>query len=148
MQFVHATPAYGAHARQLMQLGVFEVNRSGHYRYFVWLGSWGTSPTHSAASHRDQLESVVLFADGEPLSLSLSGWASNSAGLTRPPFHRPVASAVEAYYEVTPDVLRMIATSTQLSIEAGGADSRRFEPWDAQLAARRDLNYFVETVLR
>lgn len=85
---------------------------------------------------------------GEPISLSLSGWAPDAAGISQPAFHLPVARTVEAYYRVTPDVLRMIAAARDLSIEAGGAGSRRFQPWDAQLGARRDLETFAATVLR
>ena len=52
---------------------------------------------------RDDLESIVIFADGEPLLFELSGWTPDTIGASEPVYVKPMASAADAYYQVTMD---------------------------------------------
>ena len=63
------TPAQAAYARDYAQVGPIQVNRSGSFQYFLWVGSWATMQTTDILEHRDGFESIVIFADGEPLIL-------------------------------------------------------------------------------
>jgi hypothetical protein len=136
-------PAHAAHARNLVSLGPLQVNRSGHYQYFLWLGIWNTNHTVSEADGRDGFDSIVLFVDGEPLTLDVSGWTPDTIGASAPVYMQPVASALDAYYEVTVDQLRVIAEGDDLSILTTGFRSHSFELWDEQIAARADFRRFV-----
>lgn len=140
------TPGYGAYARNFIQLGAIEVNRSGNYLYFLWLGIWNTDQVGGAAEHRDGFESIVLFVDGEPLLLDNAGWTQAALGVSAAPYAKPVASSVDAYYRVTPDQLRRLSNATDIGLQSNGVVPRRFELWDEQRVARRNLAAFVERV--
>ena len=66
-------PAHAANARNFVSLGPLQANRSGRYEYFIWLGIWTTNHSVDGLGGRDGFDSIVLFADGEPLTLDLSG---------------------------------------------------------------------------
>jgi hypothetical protein len=40
MVFYHDVSGRAAHARDYVYLAPIEVNRSGNYRYYLWLGIW------------------------------------------------------------------------------------------------------------
>jgi len=133
-----------AHARNYVHLGPLEVNRSGSYRYFLWLGIWNTMQDAAVVGSRDGFESIVIFADGEPLSLDVSGWTPAAIGASESAYLKPVSSAADAYYEVTVDHLRLIAASGDLRLQTTGSSPRNFELWNQQSAARADLRVFLE----
>jgi hypothetical protein len=85
----------------------------------------------------------VIFADGEPLALEVSGWSQAAIGASEPVYVRPVASATDAYYEVTVDHLRLIAASEDIRIQSTGPRPRSYELWDKQESARESLNEFL-----
>lgn len=136
-------PAQAAYARNLVSLGPLQINRSGHYQYFLWLGIWNTNFKASEANGRDGFDSIVLFADGEPLTLDVSGWTPSTISASEPVYLQPVASALDAYYEVTVDQLRLIAEADDLSLLTTGFRSQSFELWDEQVGARQDFKRFV-----
>jgi hypothetical protein len=133
-----------AHARNLVHLGPVEVNRSGDFRYFIWLGIWNTLQNTAVGDNRDGFESIVILADGEPLSLDLTGWTAAAIGATTPVYTKPVASAADAYYEVTVDHLRLIAGARDLRIQAGGNQNHAFDLWDQQKAAKAAIRSFLD----
>ena len=136
-------PAHAAYAKNLVSLGPLQVNQSGHYRYFLWLGIWNTNFKASEASGRDGFDSIILFVDGEPLALEISGWTPSTIGASAPVYPQPVASALNAYYEVTVDQIRFIAEAKDLSLRTSGFTSLSFELWDEQLAARQAFRTFL-----
>lgn len=141
------TPAQAAYARDYAQLGPIQVNRSGSYQYYLWIGSWATMQTSSVSEHRDGFESIVVFADGEPLALELSGWTPDAIGASEPTYLKPVASSTDAYYQVTIDQIRMIGEATDIRLRTGGSSPREYEPWDDQTAARAAFARFLEIAL-
>ena len=140
-------PAHAAFARNFVSLGPLQVNRGGHHRFFVWLGLWNTNQTVSVADRRDGFDSIVLFVNGEPLTLDLAGWTPDAIGASEPVYPQPVASALDAYYEVTADQIRLIANSDDVSLRTTGAAARSFEPWDDQAEARQSFRKFLSQVI-
>lgn len=133
-----------AFARDFIHMGPVQVNRMGGYRYYLWFGIWSTIPTDDPETQRDGFESVTLFANGEPLQLQLAGWTGSSIGASGDVYVKPVASAADAYYEVTLDQVRLIADSSDLRILTSGPDSTSFELWDSQASAFRSIRQFID----
>jgi hypothetical protein len=136
-------PAQAAFARNYVHVGPIQVNRSGDYHYFLWLGVWNNMQAVDSASQRDGLSSIVIFADGEPLSLEISGWTPDAIGTSEPVYLKPVASSTDAYYRVTADQIRIIAEASDIRLRTSGISPREFEPWDGQLVARNELREFL-----
>lgn len=142
--FYRDTPSQAAYARNFLQLGPIQVNRSGSYRYYLWLGVWNTMQVTDLSEHREGLESVVILADGEPLMLELTGWTPASIGTSEPIYLKPVASATDAYYEVTADQIRLIADAKEIRVRSTGAFPREFQPWDDQASVNNSLAEFLK----
>jgi len=139
--------ATAAFARNYVNLAPVQVNRSGVYRYYLWLGIWNTMQAANMADHRDGFDSIVIFADGEPLVLDVSGWTPDSIGASEPVYIKPVASATDAYYEVTADQIRLIAAARDIRLQTGGRPVKEFSLWDTQKTARNSLNEFLLAAL-
>jgi len=133
-----------AYARDYVNLGPFQVNRMGDYRYYIWLGIWTTLPSDISGDQRDGFESVTLFADGEPLTLRLAGWTPSAFGGSEDVYIKPVASAADAYYEVTFDQIRLIAASSDLRLLTSGPYQVSYELWDSQRSAMNAFRQFVD----
>lgn len=132
-----------AYARDYVHIGPLEVNRSGTYSYYLWLGIWNTMQDTRSGEPRDGFDSVVVFADGEPLPLEIAGWTPAAIGASEHAYLKPVASAADAYYSVTVDQLRMIAEAKDLRLQSSGPQGKSYEPWDSQANARAGLNEFL-----
>ena len=132
-------PAHAAHARNFVSIGPLEVNRSGQYQYFLWLGIWNTNHSASIDDHREGFDSILIFVDGEPLQLDVGGWTPEAIGASEPVYPKPVASAIDAYYPVTADQIRLIARSSSIELRTTGFSPRTFEAWDEQTAARESF---------
>ena len=133
-----------AFARDFIHMGPVQVNRMGDYRYYLWFGIWSTIPEVDPAEQRDGFESVTLFVNGEPLQLQLAGWTGTSIGASGDVYVKPVASAADAYFEVTLDQVRLIAGANDLRILTSGPDPTNFELWDNQASAFRSLRQFTD----
>jgi len=140
-------PSQAAYARNYVHLGPIQVNRSGMYRYYLWIGIWNTMQVANMSEHRDGFDSIVVFADGEPLTLELAGWTPESIGASEPTYLKPVASTADAYYEVTADQIRLIADASDIRVQATGTSPREFQLWDQQTAARSSLSEFLYRAL-
>ncbi len=136
-------PAHAAFARNYVHVGPIQVNRSGDYQYYLWLGVWNNMQAADATLRRDGLESIVIFADGEPLSLEVSGWTPDAIGTSEPVYLKPVASSTDAYYRVTADQIRLIAEATDIRLRTSGARPREFAPWNGQMTARNEFQEFL-----
>jgi hypothetical protein len=135
--------AYAAHARDYVYLGPVEINRMGNNSYFLWLGIWSTMSDESRSAERDGFESVILYADGEPLPLEFAGWTLEAIGVSKPVYVKPVASAADAYYRVTVDQIRFIAESSDIQLRVGTAQPKSYALWDKQGAAHASIRAFV-----
>jgi hypothetical protein len=132
-----------AYARDFVHLAPLEVNRSGEYRYYLWLGIWNTMADARSEQSRDGFESIVIFADGEPLPLEVAGWTVAAVGASEPVYLKPVASAADAYYQVSVDELRLISEAKDVRLQATGSRSVAYEPWDDQKAGKASLAEFL-----
>ena len=135
--------AYAAHARDFVYMGPVEVNRMGARSHYLWLGIWSTIRDDERLSpDRDGFESVVLFVDGEPFPLELAGWTLDAIGVSEPVYVKPVASAADAYYHITLNQVRRLATAKRIDLRVGAAKPRAYELWDQQESARAALEEF------
>jgi hypothetical protein len=141
--FYRDNNARAAYARDFAYVAPVAVNQMGEDNYFLWLGIWSSLEHHIAAEQRDGFESIVLFADGEPMRLDVEGWTLSTIGVSQPVYNKPTASAADAYYAVTLDQIRLIAQSTDLRLSAGTDRSVTYEPWDSQKTAMSELREFV-----
>ena len=139
-------PAAAAYARNVIHMGPIEVNRSGNYRYFLWVGIWNTMQPAGTDTSRDGFETIVIVVDGEPMTLELAGWTPAAIGTSAPVYSKPVASAADAYYPVTIDQLRFIAEGRDISLRTTGTSKREFALWSAQNEAREGLFTFLDSV--
>ena len=145
MVFYRDVAGRAAFARDFVHVAPLEVNRSGRYRYYLWLGIWNTMHNAPAAASRDGFESIVIFADGEPLLLDISGWTPGAIGASEPVHIKPVASAADAYYEVTVDQLRLIAEARSIRLQPIESRGVTYEPWDDLASARAGLVEFLQS---
>lgn len=143
MIFYRDVSGRAAHARDFVYVAPLEVNRSGSYRYYLWLGIWTLMKNAGADGQRDGFESVVVFADGEPLPLEVAGWTADAIGASEPVYMKPVGSAADAYYEVTIDQLRVIAEAKEVRLLSTGPRRESYEPWDDQKSAKASLIEFL-----
>jgi hypothetical protein len=135
--------AYAAHARDFVYLGPVEINRMGANSYYLWLGIWSTMKDEIRSAQRDGFESVILYADGEPLPLELAGWTLDAIGVSEPVYVKPVASAADAYYRVTVDQIRLIAESSDIQLRVGTAQPKSYALWDKQGSANVSIRAFI-----
>lgn len=138
--------AISAHARDYVYVGPIETNDMGRRRYFLWLGVWSTSEKSSRASELDEFESIVIYADGEPLGLNVTGWNPAAIGVSDAVYVKPVASATDAFYAVTIDQIRMIAEARDVELRTGPTASGHYLRWEASAAAAAGLRAFVQEV--
>jgi hypothetical protein len=139
-------PAAAAYARTVIHMGPVEINRSGDYRYFLWVGIWNTMQSAAAITSRDGFETIVIVVDGEPMTLDLAGWTPAAIGASVPVYVKPVASAADAYYAVTVDQLRFVAEAGDIRLRTTGSRPREFSLWSTQHEARRSLLAFLDRV--
>jgi hypothetical protein len=118
----------------------------GHRDYFIWLGIWGSSDSADRSSQMNDFETVVMLADGEPLTLEVKGWTLSAIGTSDPVYAKPVASATDAYYSVTIDQIRLIAEARDIEIRAGTTSAKQFIPWDTSPSGNSALIRFVQDV--
>ena len=95
---------------------------------------------------RDGFESIVVFADGEPLPLQIAGWTATAIGASESVYLKPVASAADAYYEVTLDQLRLISEAKDIRLQSTGTRRGSYEPWDDQKSAKAGLLEFLASI--
>lgn len=139
-------PAAAAYARNLVHLGPVEINRSGEYRYYLWVGIWNTLQSAEAVLSRDGFDTIIVTVDGESMALELVGWTPAAIDTSAPVYLRPVASASEAYYPLTVDQIRFIAEARNLTLRTTGNAPREYNLWSGQQSAREALLAFLDRV--
>ena len=144
MIFYRDVSGRAAYARDYVHVAPLRVNRGGAYRYYLWLGIWNTMEDARTDLARDGFESIVIFADGEPLPLDITGWTADAIGASEPVYLKPVASAADAYFEVTSDQLRLISEAKDIRLQSAGPRTESYEPWDDQTVARAGLIEFLD----
>jgi hypothetical protein len=139
-------PAAAAYARNVVHLGPVEVNRSGEYRYYLWIGIWDTLQSTNASLSRDGFETIIITVDSESMALDLAGWTPAAIDTSAPVYLRPVASASEAYYPLTVDQIRFIAEARSVTLRTTGNSPREYDLWSGQQSARQALLAFLDQV--
>ena len=139
-------PAAAAYARNVVHLGPVEVNRSGEYRYFLWVGIWNTLQAADTSLSRDGFETIIITVDGESMALDLAGWTPAVIDTSTPVYLRPVASAAEAYYPLTVDQIRVIAEARSVTLRTTGDSPREYDLWSRQQGARQAMVAFLDRV--
>lgn len=143
MIFFRDNSGQAAHARDYIYVGPIEVNRMGARSHYLWLGIWSTiRDDERQLDNRAGFDNVILFVDGEPFPLELAGWTLDSIGVTEPVYVKPVASAADAYYEVTLDQIRLLAAAQRIELRVGSVRPMHYELWDQQGPARDALVEF------
>jgi len=145
--FYRDRSAQAAYAKDYVYLGPIEVNNMGTRDYFIWLGVWGSSDLTDRSLAMNDFETVVVYADGEPLSLDVKGWTPASIGLSEAPYVRPIASATEVYYRVTIDQIRLMAEARDLEIRAGSTGPRHYIAWESAATTAASMQTFLRKVL-
>lgn len=135
--------AYAAHARDYVYMGAVEINRMGANSYYLWLGIWSTMQDDKRSAERDGFDTVIIYADGEPLPLELAGWTLDAIGVSEPVYVKPVASAADAYYRVTVDQIRLIAESSDIQLRVGTTRPKSYALWDKQGSANASIRAFI-----
>ena len=130
-------------AKDFVYVAPVAVNRGGNYRYFIWLGIWTVAGEESPDAARDGFESILLIADDEPLHLEITRWTVAAIGASEPVYSKPVASATDAYYELTLEQLRPLAEAEHLRLHIGGDARDMFEPWDDQRRGKAAILEFI-----
>ena len=144
LRFYRDISGRAAHARDFLYLGPLWVNTMGDYRYYLWIGAWSTHASfRDDTKRRDALEAVTIMADGEPLSFELATWTHDDAGVSTPVYDKPVATAVDAYYRVTLDQVRLLAEARELTIILATGNNARYELWSDESRGREALQRFV-----
>ena len=138
--------AQSAFGRDYVYLGPLEINNMGERRYYLWLGIWSTSDSVDRSATLDKFESVVIYADGEPLSLQLAGTTLGSIGVSEPVYVKPTASATDAFYAVTIDQIRVVAESRDLELRVGSFKPAQYIPWDTAETGTAGFREFVRSV--
>ncbi len=138
--------AHSAYGREYVYLGPIQVNNMGQREYYLWLGIWGTSDSTDRGRKMDDFESVVLYADGEPLELEVKGWTHGDIGVSRDVYIKPVASALDGYYRVSIDQVRLIAESSDLELRAGAMRPQRYVPWDSAKGSSQPIVAFLQSI--
>lgn len=140
--FLRSLSDYMSDSKEYVYLGPLEVNRSGDYRYYLWLATWSTMDSGQNQARDDRFESVDIIADGQAITLALSGAAVQSLGASEAVYPKPVAWASDLYYKLTVEQLREIAAATILQVRFA-TSGETFEPWDDQRSGKAGLNEFL-----
>jgi len=144
--FYRESSQRAAYARDFVNLGPIQVNRMGQYQHFLWLGIWNTMQDRPLSDEINGFESIIVFADGEPLQLTIAGWTPDVIGASESVYVKPAGSAAEAYYIVTIDQLRFISEADDVRLRTSGPRARSYEVWEGQGSARGSLKAFVQHV--
>jgi len=141
--FFRALSANETLDKEHLYLGPVEVNRSGDYRYYLWLATWSSVDVAQDDRPDGRFESIDVVADGQLLRLKITGGSMRAIGASEPVYKKPVSWATEAYYDLTLEQLRLIAEATDLQVQYS-LTSETFEPWDGQTSAKAGLVEFLQ----
>lgn len=138
--FFRAVPGRSALEKDYVDVAPVAINRSGDYRYYIWLGIW--TADGDAAAH-EEFDSIIISANGAKVRLTIKSRTATAIGASQPIYSKPFSTTVDAYYEVAVDQLRLFAKAAELRLHTGGSKRLTFEPWDNQERGKAALLEFV-----
>lgn len=141
-------PSLAVNARDFASLAAIETNRGGQYSYYLWVGLWSTIDRRfgSQAEFRPTADWLLLDGDDHQLELPMFSDDSMLVGISDRLFAVGDPNTVEAYYKVTADDLRLIASADVLTLSVGAErdKTRRYSLWEQDKAG---LQRFVTRVV-
>jgi hypothetical protein len=140
--FFRARGASHAAAQDYVYIGPLEANRSGDYRYYLWLATWSSIDNIPSEQSPERLETVDLIADGKSLTLKMNGASVAAVGASEAVYPKPVGWATEVYYDLSLQQLRVIAEATDLKLRFP-ATGETYGPWDDQAASKAGTLEFL-----
>ena len=140
------TESPGANAREFVQIGVIEINRMGTLEYFLWLGIWDRDNLGASEPRPDAYSSIVIMTGNERIPLDIHGWSSASIGTSERIYKKIFSEDLDAYYAVSLEQIRMLATAIRLEVETTGVVPKKFVPWYNQEQGQEDLQAFLSAV--
>lgn len=138
--FFRAVAGRSAFAKDYVDLAPVEINRSGALRHYIWLG---ISTADRDGTDHDEFESIVIMADDTELQFEIASWTTDVIGASQPIYTKAFSAAVDAYYDVSIDQLRLLTEAAELRLYTAGGDGLAFEPWDNQKRGKAALLDFV-----
>ena len=129
-------------AQDYVYIGPLEANRSGNYRYYLWLATWSSTDNVQSEPSPERLESVDLIADGKSVTLKMNGASVAAFGASEAVYPKPVGWATEIYYDLTLEQLREIAEASDLRLRFP-ATGETYAPWDDQTGSKAGALEFL-----
>jgi hypothetical protein len=139
--FARERPELAVNARDYVSLSAIDVNRGGRHARYWWVYLWSTIDRGGQAP-APAITEWLLVADGRPLPLAAVKDEPAALGIVAPPVARPSRRARALLFSADADLLRFIAASRTLGLQAADG-SEVFELWRdarpalAALAARQ-----------
>jgi hypothetical protein len=137
----------GVNVRDYVEVGAFEINRSGDHKHYLAFTLWSTidrSPVQWLKIDGD-FSTVTLWADDRPLLLKRT--ANNYAGIniSTAVFGFPSPNAREMYYEVSLAQLDALARARRWTMSFGGLvdGEQLFTLWRGSAAS---LSQFIVAI--
>jgi hypothetical protein len=129
----------GVNVRDYVELGAFEVNRSGLRKRYLAFTLWSTIDRSTAQWIKIDADfaSVTLWADDQPLQLKRSSNNYEGVDISKAIFSLPAPNAREMYYEVTLAQLVTLARAQRWTLSPGRiADGEQlFTRWRGSTAS-------------
>lgn len=139
----------GVNVRDYVEIGAFEVNRSGARKQYLAFTLWSTIDRSVSQWSRTAVDysSVTLWADDQPIQLKLSAASHTDLGISTPVFTRPSPAAHQMYYEVTLVQLSALAQAQRWTLAPGGMaeGDQKFSRWRGSTGS---LSRFITIINR
>jgi hypothetical protein len=141
--YSHDVPMLAANARDYVNLGVIETNRSGKRDYWLGAVQWSTiDRTHlPAAAPAGRPVKVRLAWSGTSLELPAVSGGRGAAGLTDPVFAEPDVDFEEGWCVLTPAQIVQLGAGAPESVVITDDLGRltTFEPWKVPMTAMSEF---------
>jgi len=123
-------------ARDYLALVPLETNRAGARRLY-WCGYlWSTIDRRSAAPLLAPGDSLVLIADGRPISLQADARTLREHGIAQAPLRAPTRGAMPVLFAADAEIIGYVARATRLHVLlVQGSVSETFATWKDPRAA-------------
>lgn len=132
------------YSRDFVDIGPFKINRMGEHRYYLWLGVWSTIRGRDVNTEIGRFETITIFADDKPIKLPIHGQTLGSINVSEHVYPKPASNAVDVYYQVTVDQLRLIASASEIRFSTGASQDDGYLPWDDQVRSLESIRAFLD----
>jgi len=115
--FYKPAPLLAVNAYDFIELGPIEISRGGTQSNWIWIALWSSIDRglNDSAIVTPELESVLLWVDGEPMELKMR---ARQPGLSpeSQPYQSHSQTARSNYFDVSADQLARISAARELRI--------------------------------